>query len=252
MSSDIVALPATDAEAFKQCLDTLVASTSFSSILMPSDIVALPAADAEVPKRWLDALVTATKAAEEKAATAHRRVLAARQLLDKEQAATDLERHATVKKLVPESTSSSTTSLSYVDTIIANFHIHADSMMEEIHLNTSGPAAAPTVFYSNKTPPPLAPPRSPGKNNGSNNNWNRNNNCHNGGSGGKNSNTTVASHSATTNDGRGPPPWPMYVNPSSGHIAMYPGPASTGQQGPQAFMATMGPYTSPGFVPGQQ
>jgi hypothetical protein len=150
-------------------------------------------------------------------------------------------------------------------------------MMEEIHLDTSGPAAAPTAFYSNKTlsaplSPPLTPPRPPGKNNGSgpsngndsNNNRHRNNNHCNGGSGGKNndngrnrggntsSNTTMVSHGATTNDGRGPPPWPTYVNPSQGHIAVYPGPSPTGQQRPQAFMATMGPYTLPGFVPGQQ
>jgi hypothetical protein len=33
-------------------------------------------------------------------------------------------------------------------------------MMEEIHLDTSGPAAAPTAFYSNKTlSAPLSPPR---------------------------------------------------------------------------------------------
>jgi hypothetical protein len=48
MSSDIVALPAIDAEALKQRLDALVASTSSPSVLMPSDIVALPAADAEI------------------------------------------------------------------------------------------------------------------------------------------------------------------------------------------------------------
>jgi hypothetical protein len=128
-------------------------------------------------------------------------------------------------------------------------------MMEEIHLNTSGPAAAPTTFYSNKTLsapllPPLALPRPPGKNNGSgpgngngiNNNQHKNNNHHNGGSGGKNSNnganrggntssnTTVVFHGATTNDGRGPPPWPMYVNPTQGHIAMYPRPSPNSQQ----------------------
>jgi outer membrane murein-binding lipoprotein Lpp len=51
---------------------------------MPSDIVALPAADAEVLKQRLDALVVAIKAAEEKAATARRRVLTVRQLLDEE------------------------------------------------------------------------------------------------------------------------------------------------------------------------
>jgi hypothetical protein len=237
MSSAIVALPATDAEALKQRLDALVASTSSSLVLMPSDIVALPATDAEVPKQWLDALVAAAEAAEEKATAAHRRVLAA----------ADLERQAAAKKLVPGSTSSSTTetattSLSYVDTIIANFHIQADTMMEEIHLDTSDPAAAPMTFYSNKMPP-LAPPRPPGKNNGSgpgngngngsNNNRNRNNNRRNGGSGDKNSNTTVASHSTTTNDGRGPPPWPTYVNRRRGTLPCTPArrpPASSGRR----------------------
>jgi hypothetical protein len=66
---------------------------SSPSVVMPSDIVALPVADAEVLKQWLDALVVAVEAAEEKAATARRRVLAVRQLLDEEQAtAADLER----------------------------------------------------------------------------------------------------------------------------------------------------------------
>jgi hypothetical protein len=223
---------------------------------MPSDIIALPAADAEVLKQQLNALVVDVEAVEEKAATARRHVLAARQLLDEEQAA-DLERQAAAKKLVPRSTSFSTTetataSSSYVDTIIANLHIQADTMREEIHLDTSGPAAAPTAFYSNKTlSAPLSPPRPPGKNNGSgpsngngsSNNRHRNNR-RNGGSGGKNSgngenhggntssNTTVVSHDATTNDGRGPLSWPTSVNPSQGDIAMYPGPSPTGQQRP--------------------
>jgi hypothetical protein len=126
-------------------------------------------------------------------------------------------------------------------------------MMEEIHLDTSSPAAAPTAFYSNEMlsaplPPPLAPPHSPGKNNGSgpsngnsnDNNRHRNNNHRNSGSGGKyndncgnrggntSSKTIMVSHGATTNDGRGPTPWPTYVNPSQGHIAMYPSPLPTG------------------------
>jgi hypothetical protein len=147
--------------------------------------------------------------------------------------------------------------------------------MEEIHLDTFGLAAAPTAFYSNKilsTPlsSPLVPPCPPGKNNdsgpgngnGSNNNRHRNNNRRKGGSGGKNndnggnrggntsSNTTVLSHDVTTNDGRGPPPWPTSVSPSQGHIAMYPGPSPTGQQRPHALMPMTGPYTLSGFVPG--
>jgi hypothetical protein len=120
-------------------------------------VVPLPAADAEVLKQRLNAMIVAVEAAEEKAATARRRVLAVRQLLDEEQAVVVvLERQAATKKLVPESTSFSTTetataSLSYIDTIVANLHIQADTMMEKIHLDTSGPAAASTVFYSNKT-----------------------------------------------------------------------------------------------------
>jgi hypothetical protein len=35
-------------------------------------------------------------------------------------------------------------------------------------------------------------------------------------------------------------------------MTVYPGPVPTGQQCPQAFMATSGPYLSPGFLPGQQ
>jgi hypothetical protein len=121
MSSDIIALSPTNTEALKQQLDALVTPTSSSLVFMPSNIAALPATDAEVPKQRLDALVAATEAAEEKAVATRCHVLAARQLLDKEQA-------AAAKKLVPGSTSSSTTetattSPSYVDTIIANFHI---------------------------------------------------------------------------------------------------------------------------------
>jgi hypothetical protein len=51
---------------------------------MPLDIVALPTANAEVLNQRLDALVITVEATEEKAATARRRVLAARQLLDEE------------------------------------------------------------------------------------------------------------------------------------------------------------------------
>jgi hypothetical protein len=263
-------------------LVNIILDPSSPSVVMPSNIVTLSTANAEVLKQRLDALVIAVEVGEEKATTARRRVLVARQLLDEEQAAAaDLERQATTKKLVPRSTSSSTTetttaSLSYVDIIVANLHIQADTMMEEIHLDTFGPAATPTAFYSNKTLSaplllPLAPPRPPSKNNGSgpgngndnNNNRHRNNNRHNGGSGGKNndnggnrggntsSNTTVVSHGATTNNGRGPQPWLTYVNPSQGHIVMYLGPSPTGQQWTQAFMATTGPYTLPDFVPGQ-
>ena len=76
-------------------------------------------------------------------------------------------------------------------------------------------------------------------------------NSTNGGSrGGNSGNTNAASTGANNNDGKGTPPWPMYVNPWQGHIAMYPGPAPVGQQRPQAFMAMPGTFMPPGFAPG--
>jgi hypothetical protein len=81
---------------------------------MPSFIIALPA----------------DEAVEEKVAATCRHVMAARQLLDEEQAtAVDLEwQAATTKKLVLGFTSSSTKELatnssSYEDTVVANLHI---------------------------------------------------------------------------------------------------------------------------------
>jgi hypothetical protein len=140
-------------------LVNIVLDPSSPSVVMPSNIVALPTADAEVLKQRLDALVVTVEVAEEKAATVRRRILAARQLLDEEQAAiADLERQATAKKLVLGSTTFSiteiaTASSSYVDTIVANLHIQADTMMEQIHLDTSGLVATPTAFYSKKRCP---------------------------------------------------------------------------------------------------
>jgi outer membrane murein-binding lipoprotein Lpp len=49
---------------------------------MPSDIVTILAADVEVLQQQLKALVIVVEAAEEKAATVRRRVLAAHQLYD--------------------------------------------------------------------------------------------------------------------------------------------------------------------------
>jgi hypothetical protein len=84
----------------------VVHAPSSRSIIISLDIVALSVADAKVLKQRLDALIVAVDAAEEKADTARRRVLAARQLLDEEQAATtDLKWQAVTKKLVPGSTS---------------------------------------------------------------------------------------------------------------------------------------------------
>jgi hypothetical protein len=67
--------------------------TSSPLVIMPSDIVALLATDVEALKQRFDTLVVAAEAVEEKAAIAHRRILATHQLLDEVQAAAvDLER----------------------------------------------------------------------------------------------------------------------------------------------------------------
>jgi hypothetical protein len=229
-----------------QSLSTnMISEPDLSAALTLGVVIPLPATDAEALKQRLNALIVAVEAAEKKAATARHHVLAACQLLDEEQ--------ATAKKLVPGSTSFSITETTtayslYVNTIVANLHIQGDTMMEEIHMDTSGSAAAPTAFYSNKTlSTPLSPPgknngSGPGNSNDSNNSRHRNINHCNDGSGSKNSdnggnrcgntssNTTVVSHGATTNDGRGPSPWPTSVNPSQGHITMYHDPSPTGQQ----------------------
>jgi hypothetical protein len=65
----------------------MVSKHDLSAALTLGVAVPLPAADTEVLKQRLDVLVVAAEAAEEKAATARRCILAARQLLDEEQAA---------------------------------------------------------------------------------------------------------------------------------------------------------------------
>jgi hypothetical protein len=115
-----------------------------------------------------------------------------------------------------------------------------DDLLEEIHLDTAEPSAAPTALDTSTAPPapkpqPFAPSRPPNNNN----NRNKNNNHHNGGNGGKNSNndcgcggnssnTTTASTGSTSNDGRATSSWPTYVNPWQGHIAIYLSPVLTG------------------------
>jgi hypothetical protein len=99
---------------------------------MPSDIVNLPATEAKALKQLLNTLVVMAEVVEEKAITTRCCVLATCQLLDEEHATTtDLEWQANAaKKLVPGSASSSTMepaiiSLSYEDIIVANLHIQA-------------------------------------------------------------------------------------------------------------------------------
>jgi hypothetical protein len=110
------------------------------------------------------------------------------------------------------------------------------------------------VLYTITTP--LAPkpqPSAPSRPPNSNNNRNKNNNHRNGGNsggndgrndisggtrGGNSVNTIVTSTSSTRNDGNATSPWPTYVNPWQGHIAMY-----------IKALAASGHYTPLGFMP---
>jgi hypothetical protein len=148
--------------------------------------------------------------------------------------------------------------------------VRDDLLLEEIHMDSTGPSAAPTVLYTNATPPTARPPSSTpsrpssGGNSGNgghrNKNYNKNrNNGHDGGNNGRTRNDSGGHNSSsgqtnapTASDGRTGTPWPTYGHPWQGHMTVYPGPVPTGQQHPQAFIAASGPYPSPGFLPGQQ
>jgi hypothetical protein len=132
------------------------------------------------------------------------------------------------------------------------------------------PSVAPTALYTNVEPPAARPPSStPSRppssgNSGNSSHRNKNNNknhngSHGGGNNSRNNNDSGGRNSSsgqttapTAYDGRTGMPWPNYGHPWQGHMTVYPGLVPTGQQRPPAFMATPGPYPSPGFLPGQQ
>jgi hypothetical protein len=148
--------------------------------------------------------------------------------------------------------------------------VHDDLLLEEIHMDNTGPPAAPTALYTNVASPtaksPSSTPSRPpnGGNGGTGGNRNKyNNKNHNSGNGGgnnsKNSNgaggrggssgqTTVP----TGSNGRTNAPWLTYGHPWQGHLTMYPGPVPVGQQRPQAFVATPSLYASPDLLFGSQ
>jgi hypothetical protein len=146
-----------------------------------------------------------------------------------------------------------------------NFLKVLDDLLLEIHMDSAGPSAAPTALYTNGAPPAARPPSSTlsrlpsggNSGNGGYRNKNNNKNCNGGHGGGNNGSDGCNSSSAqttasTASDGRTGTPWPTYGHPWQGHMTVYPGPVPTGQQRPHAFMATPGPYLSPGFLPDQQ
>jgi hypothetical protein len=147
--------------------------------------------------------------------------------------------------------------------------VRDDLLLEEIHMDSTGPSAAPTALYTNVAPPAARPPSSTpsrppsGGNSGNGGHRNKNNNKnrngdHGGGNNGRNNNGSGGRNSSsrqttapTASDSRTSTPWPTYGHPWQGHMIVYPGLVPTGQQHPQAFMATPRPYLSPGFLPGQ-
>jgi hypothetical protein len=118
---------------------------------MPSD------PETEALRQRLDALVKDADTAEAKATAAHRRVQAARLLLEEEQAA-DLERKATATKGVLPSPSSSSTTSDMVDgaaydlALVTNLHVQV-TVVPSVHqlmnivLDTTSPTTPSGVTY---------------------------------------------------------------------------------------------------------
>jgi hypothetical protein len=125
--------------------------------------------------------------------------------------------------------------------------VRDDLLLEEIHMDSTGHLAAPTMLYTNVAssvakPPSSTPSRPPNGGNGGTggnrtkyNNKNRNsgngdgnndkNNNDGGGCGGSSGQTTAP----TGSDGKTNPPWPTNGHPWQGHMTMYPGPVPAGQ-----------------------
>jgi hypothetical protein len=133
-------------------------------------------------------------------------------------------------------------------------------------MDSTRPPAAPTTLYAIAASPvakslsstPSRPPNGENGGTGGNRNKYNNKNRNSGNDGGnndKNSNDDGGrggSSGQTTTDGRTNAPWPTYGHPWQGHITIYPGPVPARQQRPQAFVATSGPYASPGLLFGPQ
>jgi hypothetical protein len=97
------------------------------------------------------------------------------------------------------------------------FKIWDDLLLEEIHMDSTGPLATPTMLYTNTASPAAKPPSSTpsrppnGRNGGTGGNRNKyNNKNRNSGNGGDNNSQTTA---PTSSDGRTNAPWPTYSHP---------------------------------------
>jgi hypothetical protein len=110
--------------------------------------------------------------------------------------------------------------------------VRDDLILEELHLNSSGPPADATTLYTCPAPaaarppaPSPAPPSRPPSNGGTGKKG-KNKKTAGGrrGRGGNSGNTTPTPPTPSGTDAKVPASWLTYVNPWQGHIAMYPGP----------------------------
>jgi hypothetical protein len=140
--------------------------------------------------------------------------------------------------------------------------VRDDLLLEEIHMDSTGPSAATTALYTNVVPLAARPSSSTlshlpsGDNSGNSGHRNKNNNkncngSHGGGNNSRNNNGSGGRTSSsgqptvpTASDGGTGTPWPTYGHPWQGHMTIYPGPVPTGQQRLHAFMATSCPASS--------
>jgi hypothetical protein len=138
-------------------------------------------------------------------------------------------------------------------------------LLEEIHMDSTDPSAAPTALYTNAAPPTARPPSSTpsrppnGGNSGNSGHRNKNNNKnrnggHGGGNNDRNSNGSGGRNGAsgqttvpTASDGRTGTPWSTYGHPWQGHMTVYP---ARCPQNSSVRRPSRPRRASPGFLPG--
>jgi hypothetical protein len=135
--------------------------------------------------------------------------------------------------------------------------VRDDLILEELHLDSSGPPADATMLYTCPAPaaarptaPTPAPPSRPPSNGGTGKKGKNKKNAGGGrGRGGNSGNTTPTPPAPSGTDAKVPASWPTYVNSWQGHIAMYPSPLPSCFQRPQALMVAPGYYPALGYTP---
>jgi hypothetical protein len=118
--------------------------------------------------------------------------------------------------------------------------VRDDLILEELHLDSSGPPADATALYICPAPAPTRPPapspappsRPPSSGGTGKKGKNKKTASGSRGRGGTSGNATSTPPAPFGIDAKAPASWPTYVNPWQGHIVMYPGPLPGGFQRP--------------------